>query len=136
LTIEPGGYLQWADVDVHSLRIEKVNRESSTSALEEIVRITRSADPRLIPHWIPELPKLFERSGLKDIKADARDAPGYMGYTLHECVLMVHDMIAQNTKNEEVAKGLKVTFSEALKETYEGAFHAWTRWTVIGRKPE
>ncbi|CRG89757.1 Methionine--tRNA ligase, mitochondrial [Talaromyces islandicus] len=73
------------DVDVHSLRIEKVNPESSISALEEIIPITLSAGPRLIPHWIPELPDLFEKSGLKGVKADARDAPGYTGYTLHEC---------------------------------------------------
>ncbi|PYI11097.1 S-adenosyl-L-methionine-dependent methyltransferase [Aspergillus sclerotiicarbonarius CBS 121057] len=134
--LKPGGYLQWADVDVHSLRIEKVNQESSTAALEKIVEITRSADRRLIPHWIPELPTLFEKTGFKDIKSDTRDASGYMGYTFHECVLMVHGMIVQNSRNDEVAQRLRIAFPEALKETYQGAYHAWTRWTVIGRKPE
>ncbi|OJI88849.1 hypothetical protein ASPTUDRAFT_918431, partial [Aspergillus tubingensis CBS 134.48] len=57
----------WGEVDTHSLRIDKVNGECSTAAIEEIVRISRSADPRLVPHWIPELPRLFESVGLVDL---------------------------------------------------------------------
>ncbi|RAL00867.1 uncharacterized protein BO80DRAFT_425262 [Aspergillus ibericus CBS 121593] len=132
--LKPGGYLQWGDVDVHSTRIENANQGKSTAALEEIIKITRSADHRLTAHWIPELPTLFEKSGFRDVKSDTRDAPGYMGYTLHECVLMVHGMIVQNTRNDDVASRLRVAFPEALKETYAGAYHAWTRWTVVGRK--
>ncbi|OOF97498.1 hypothetical protein ASPCADRAFT_514453 [Aspergillus carbonarius ITEM 5010] len=134
--LKPGGYLQWADVDVHSMRIEKTKQDSSTTALEKIVGITRAADPRLVAHWIPELPTLFQKTGFTAIQADTRDAPGYMGYTLHECVLMVYGMIVQNTRVDDVARRLREAFPDALKETHEGAYHAWTRWTVVGRKPE
>ncbi|PWY95899.1 S-adenosyl-L-methionine-dependent methyltransferase [Aspergillus sclerotioniger CBS 115572] len=132
--LRPGGYLQWADVDVHSMQVKNSNKGSSTTALEKIVKMTQSADPRLVAHWIPELPTLFEKSGFMDIKADKRNAPGYMGYTLHECVLMVHGMLLQNTKSDEIARRLREPFSEALKETYDGAYTDWTRWTVVGRK--
>lgn len=56
-----------------------------------------------------------------------------MDYTFHECVLMVHDMIARKTRNEEVGRRLKEILPEVLKDTYNDAFHAWTRQTVIGR---
>ncbi|KAI2919321.1 hypothetical protein CBS147371_3684 [Aspergillus niger] len=104
--IKPGGYTQWGEVDIHYLRIDKINEECSTSALEEIVRITRSADPRLVPHWDPELPRLFESIGLVDIKKETREGPGYMDYMLHECVLMAHDIIVRNTNNKEVGQRL------------------------------
>ncbi|EHA27465.1 hypothetical protein ASPNIDRAFT_127025 [Aspergillus niger ATCC 1015] len=106
IIIEPGGYTQWGEVDIHYLRIDKINEECSTSALEEIVRITRSADPRLVPHWVPELPRLFESIGLVDIKKETREGPGYMDYMLHECVLMAHDIIVRNTNNKEVGQRL------------------------------
>ena len=118
------------------MRIEKIKQDSSTTALEKIVGITRAADPRLVAHWIPELPTLFQKTGFTAIQADTRDAPGYMGYTLHECVLMVYGMIVQNTRVDDVARRLREAFPDALKETHEGAYHAWTRWTVVGRKPE
>ncbi|PYH35355.1 class I SAM-dependent methyltransferase [Aspergillus neoniger CBS 115656] len=102
--------------------LNKINGECSTAAIEEIVRITRSADPRLVPHWVPELPRLFESVGLVDLRKDTREGPGHIDYTFHECVLMVHDMIARKTSNEG--------------ETFNGAFHVWTRQTVIGRKRE
>ena len=100
------------------------------------MRITRSADPRLVPHWVPELSRLFESVGLVDFRKGTREGPGYMDYTFHECVLMVHDMIARKTRNKEVGRRLKEILPEVLKDTYNGAFHAWTWQTVIGRKRE
>ncbi|RAK88546.1 hypothetical protein BO79DRAFT_228588 [Aspergillus costaricaensis CBS 115574] len=93
--------------------IDKINGECSTAAIEEIVRITRSADPRLMPHWVPELPRLFESVGLVDLRKDTREGPGHIDYTFHECVLMVHDMIARKTSNEGVGRRLKEILPEA-----------------------
>ncbi|RAH52729.1 hypothetical protein BO85DRAFT_506052, partial [Aspergillus piperis CBS 112811] len=45
--LRPGGYFQWGEMDIHSLRIDEISGECSTAALEEIVRITRSADSSL-----------------------------------------------------------------------------------------
>jgi hypothetical protein len=98
--------------------------------------MARSADSRLTPHWIPKLLTLFEERDLKDVVADVRDAPGYMAYTLHECVLMVYDMISQKAEKEEAAQNQRKIFSAVLKETKDGGYQVWTRWTVIGRKPE
>ena len=89
-----------------------------------------------MPHWVPVLPQLFESTGLVDVKKDTREGLGYMDYMLHDCVLMAHDMIVRNTNNKEVGQRLQGILSEVLKETYDGAFHAWTKLTVVGRKPE
>lgn len=118
-------------MDIHSLRIDKINGECSTAAIEEIVRITRSADPRLVPHWVPELRRLFESVGLVDFRRGTRERPGCMDYTFHKTVLKVHDIIARKARNEEVGRCLKEILPEVLKDTYNGAFHAWTRQTVI-----
>lgn len=76
MVIEPGGYIQRGEVDIHSLRIDQINEECSTSAVEELVRITRSALPRLVPHWVFELPRLFESTGSVDVKRDTLEGPG------------------------------------------------------------
>ncbi|PYH64353.1 uncharacterized protein BO88DRAFT_429703 [Aspergillus vadensis CBS 113365] len=99
--LEPGGYLQ----------SEEINGECRTAALEEIVRITRSVDLRLVSHW---------GVGLVDAKTDSREEPGYMDYTFHECVLMVHDMIARKTRNEEVGQRLKKILPEVLRRHTKG----------------
>ncbi|GKZ66687.1 hypothetical protein AnigIFM60653_002720 [Aspergillus niger] len=74
--LKPGGYIQRGEVDIHSLRIDQINEECSTSAVEELVRITRSALPRLVPHWVFELPRLFESTGSVDVKRDTLEGPG------------------------------------------------------------
>ncbi|PWY65497.1 hypothetical protein BO83DRAFT_440313 [Aspergillus eucalypticola CBS 122712] len=113
--VEPGDDLQWGEVDIHTLRIDKINGECSTAALEGIVRITCSADPRLVPHWVPELPRLFESVWLENAKKDTRVGPRLITFMFHECMLMVHDMIARKTRTEAVGRLLKEILPEVPK---------------------
>lgn len=42
-----------------------------------------------------------------DVKKGTREGSGLVDYMLHEFVLMVHDMVARKTRNEEVRRRLK-----------------------------
>ncbi|GAT31201.1 hypothetical protein RIB2604_04100120 [Aspergillus luchuensis] len=84
-------------MDSHSLRIDEISGECSTAAPEEIT-----------PHWVSELARLVdEGNGLVDVKKGTREGSGLVDYMLHEFVLMVHDMVARKTRNEEVRRRLK-----------------------------
>ncbi|KAI1203573.1 S-adenosyl-L-methionine-dependent methyltransferase [Nemania serpens] len=123
--IKPGGYLQWAEPDVASFRIEKTRPGNSTEALDRLLTVSQGQDSRLKPSWVPQLPGLFSTVGkLRDVQADVKNAPGHLAMAMHECNIAIHELLCRTTRNKEVAE-----------ETRAGACWAFTRWTVIGRKP-
>jgi hypothetical protein len=58
-----------------------------------------------------------------------------MALAIHECNLLIHELLVHTTQNKVVAEDLKQLMPEVLKETRDGACWTFTRWTVIGRKP-
>lgn len=133
---EPGGYLQWAEADVASFRIEKTNPNNSTEALTRLLSLSQGQDTRLNPKWVPQLAELFSSSGgLCNVQADVRDAPNHLALAMHECNLLVHELLARTTKIESYAKELEDLMPRVAAETREGACWAFTRWTVVGMKP-
>lgn len=132
--IEPGGYLQWAESDIASFRIEKTHPENRADALMRLLLLSQGQDSRLLPKWIPHLPQMFKDSGFESVEADIKEASPYMAISMHECNLLVPEMIARKTQNDDVAKGIRELMPEVAKETKDGACWAFTRWTVIGRK--
>lgn len=133
--IGPGGYLQWAEPDVASFRIEKTKPENNVDALRQLLHLSQGQDARLSPTWVPNLTTLFTNSGLGDVQSDARDAPPHLALAMHECSLPIHELIARKTQNEGVTHALTDLMPEIAKETREGSCWAFTRWIVIGRKP-
>ncbi|CAF9926351.1 hypothetical protein IMSHALPRED_006938 [Imshaugia aleurites] len=133
--IRPGGYLQWAEPDVASFRIEKTKPENNVDALRQLLHLSQGQDARLSPTWVPNLTTLFTNSGLGDVQSDARDAPPHLALAMHECSLPIHELIARKTQNEGVTHALTDLMPEIAKETREGSCWAFTRWIVIGRKP-
>lgn len=71
--IEPGGYLQWAEPDVESFRIEKTNPETKVDALCEVLTLSQRQDVRLSPTWVPRLVALFIEIGLRNVQSNIRD---------------------------------------------------------------
>lgn len=47
--IQPGGYLQWGDPDIDSIRIDRANAEAKTESLAEMFKLLAVQDPRLKP---------------------------------------------------------------------------------------
>ncbi|KAI0553288.1 S-adenosyl-L-methionine-dependent methyltransferase [Xylaria curta] len=134
--IKPGGYLQWAEPDVASFRIEKTHPGNNTDALERLLHASQGQDSRLRPTWVPQLGDLFSSVGkLCDVHIDVRDAPGYLAMAMHECNITIHELLCRTTRNKEVSHQLETLLTEAAQETREGACWAFTRWTVVGKKP-
>lgn len=50
---EPGGYLQWDESDISSVRIEKAQPGNKTEAVTRLFDITQKVDSRLKPTWVP-----------------------------------------------------------------------------------
>ena len=133
--IGPGGYLQWAEPDVASFRIEKTDPENKVDALRQLLRLSQGQDVRLSPTWVPSLEALFIDVGFRDVQSDIRDASPHLALAMHECNLLIHELIARKTQNEDVVQGLTSLMPEIEKETREGSCWAFTRWVVVGRKP-
>lgn len=136
LELEPGGYLQWGDPDFESVRIDKTGPDTKTESLAEMFKLLSVQDPRLKPTWVTELPSLFSAAGFVDIETDKNDCPPHMAFLLHECGLMIHELIYRKTKNEKMQQELGRLLPQAVEETRNGAYVTAVRWTVVGKKPE
>ncbi|KAI5921202.1 S-adenosyl-L-methionine-dependent methyltransferase [Camillea tinctor] len=133
--LKPGGYLQWGDPDISSFRIEKTDPKNKVDALTKLVNMFQGQDARLRPTWVSELPRHFSEAGLGNIESDIKDASPHLTIALHDCSLMMNELVMRKMKNEQALQGLKTLMLEVGKETREGSCWAATRWTVIGRKP-
>lgn len=107
-----------------------------TPALSELMTISQPQDQRLSPTWVSRLPELFAAAGLSVVESDVREAPQALAHAMHECALQIHDLLARATKNESVRRNLAEIMPKVLEETRQGAFWAFTRWTVVGKKTE
>ncbi|KAI1127675.1 UMTA methyltransferase family protein [Nemania abortiva] len=133
--LKPGGYLQWVDSDNHSVRFEKSEPENTTEHLTKLMRLLESQSTRLKPDWVPDLPGFFSENGLVDVEADRQDTPPHLAFMMHESGLIMHELIARKTQNEEMAKQLRELLPLAVDETRKGAYITTDRHTVIGKKP-
>ncbi|KAI0451592.1 UMTA methyltransferase family protein [Xylaria acuta] len=133
--LKPGGYLQWVDSDNLSIRFEKAKPESTTEHLTKLMRLLESQSTRLKPDWVPDLPKIFSENGLIDVEADRQDTPPHLAFMMHESGLIMHELIARKTQNEEMAKQLRQLLPLAIDETRQGAYINTDRYTIIGKKP-
>lgn len=119
-----------------SWRIEKVEPTIQTSALAQLMQISQPQDPRLSPKWVQQLPEFFVAAGLSVVESDKREAPPAMALSMHQCALQIHHLLAQTTKNTEVAQALEQLLPRVHEETRQGACWAFTRWTVVGKKQD
>ncbi|KAI1496605.1 UMTA methyltransferase family protein [Biscogniauxia marginata] len=132
--LKPGGYLQWVEPNNQTIRVETTKPENKTENILALMNRTKSQDPRLNPTWAPGLGKIFSDSGLVDVEVDAHDSPPHLAFLMHECGLIMHELIARKTQNEQVAEELKQLLPRVIHETREGAYITVVRFTVIGKK--
>jgi hypothetical protein len=92
-------------------------------------------DPRLKPTWVTDLPTLFATAGFVDIEVDKNDCLPHWAFMLHECGLIMHELIYRKMKNEKMRAELRHLLPLAVEETRTGAYITAVRWTVIGKKP-
>ncbi|OJJ69856.1 hypothetical protein ASPBRDRAFT_678263 [Aspergillus brasiliensis CBS 101740] len=132
--LKPGGYIQWAEVDALSYRIDKIHPDCKDDAHKELMRLGRAMDDRTTPHWVSDIPHYFQHAGLQDVQTDVKEAPPYMAVAKHECNLVVPEMIAHTTQNSAQSERISQLIPEVVEETHGGAYWAFTRLTVVGRK--
>ncbi|KAI9038105.1 UMTA methyltransferase family protein, partial [Aspergillus affinis] len=89
----PGGYLQLAESDMATWRIEKTSPHNKADALDKILKLSQGDDARLRPTWVPNLPTLFRNQGLQDIEVDVKEAPPHVLVSMHECGLLIPELL-------------------------------------------
>ncbi|KAI1144224.1 S-adenosyl-L-methionine-dependent methyltransferase [Hypoxylon sp. FL0543] len=105
--LKPGGYLQFGESDIHDGRW----RVDMTNPQNKI-----DAHKKLIHLTLGQDPSL--------------------AFAMHQCQLIVHDLIPRKLGNEDVRKEVQRLLPEVHQETLAGACFAMPRLTVVGRKPE
>ncbi|KAJ6024644.1 hypothetical protein N7540_005441 [Penicillium herquei] len=133
--LKPGGYLQWTDIDVSSIRLEKIKPDIQADAQLTLMKLFQGNDDRLAPAWVPELPGLLTSKGFADVESDAKECPPYLALAFHECGLLATEVLARNKEGgKDGTSLLKQMLDQAAKETRDGSNLAFTRYTFIGRK--
>ncbi|KAI1211886.1 S-adenosyl-L-methionine-dependent methyltransferase [Annulohypoxylon truncatum] len=133
--MKPGGYLQWGEVDPTSYRITKTKPGNRVEELDRLMKLALSSNTRLTPTWVTILGTIFQEGGLEGIECDVREAPPpHINLAVHECSLLIPELLMRATENKELAQRLADTMRQALEQTREGAAWTFTRLTVIGRK--
>lgn len=137
--LRPGGYVQWGEPDMASWRIEKTNPDCKTSALEKLFRQTQAQDKRLEAAWSSHLPGQLDAAGFEAVESDVRDMPAHLELATQENNLLLPELILRKSgraaEGSEKMSQLRDLLQEVAAETRKGAFWAFTRHTVIGRKP-
>ncbi|KAH8432922.1 uncharacterized protein LDX57_010555 [Aspergillus melleus] len=134
--LKPGGYLQWAEPDMSTWRTEKTSSHNKADALEQILKLSQGDDARLRPTWVPNLPTLFRNQGLEDIEVDVKEVPPHLLVPMHECSLLIPELlIRKDIYTAPVRDQMKGLLEEAARETAQGSAWAFTRWSLVGRKP-
>ncbi|KAI1859402.1 hypothetical protein JX265_010405 [Neoarthrinium moseri] len=133
--LKPGGYIQWEEADMETLRFDKARPDTKTNNLEDLFKLLLVQDHRFKPTWAKKLDDLLSNAGFVDIERDTRDAPPHVAFQFHEVGLMIHELIARKTTNSLLSGELKRLLPAAIKETQNGAYGASERFVVIGRKP-
>ena len=127
--------MQWAEPDNQTVHGELTKPENEKKSIEQLMSLLESQDPRLNPTWVPDLPKIFSDCGLLDVDADVHATPPHWAYLMHECGLIMHELIARKTQNEHMATELKRLIPLAVEETRKGAYLATTKYAITGKKP-
>ncbi|MCJ1252157.1 hypothetical protein MMC30_009396 [Trapelia coarctata] len=133
--LKPGGWLQWGELDTASIRILKTTPSNPDDGLQQLLRLTLAQDSRIAPQWPSQLPGLFSEQGLAQVEAHRIDARPYQEFAMHECNLLIYDMIAQRGASGAEAKEISRLVPEAARESKEGVMFAFSRLTVVGQKP-
>ncbi|KAE8409563.1 hypothetical protein BDV37DRAFT_267760 [Aspergillus pseudonomiae] len=111
------GYIQWTDIDISSLRLEKIRPDIQADAQVKLMNQFKGNDNRLDSAW----------------------APPHLALALHEVGLLATEVLTRNKASsgtEEVARVMKRTLAQAAKETRDGSYLAFTRYTVVARKKD
>ncbi|KAI9035229.1 S-adenosyl-L-methionine-dependent methyltransferase [Aspergillus affinis] len=134
--LKPGGYLQWAEVDMSSCRIEKTHSSSKVDAMIELLRHCNKEYIKEEWSWCPKLPDMFLREGFENIRQHIWETPSHLLTPTHECSLFLLDSWVRRMMGG-TGQGAKyrALIQQVEREASQSSVWKFTRWTVLGRKP-
>ncbi|KAJ3572509.1 hypothetical protein NPX13_g5028 [Xylaria arbuscula] len=132
--LKTGGYLQWMDVDNETVRGEVTKTENTSDNMTQMMKLLDSQGEKMKPKWVPDLAQIFSDSGLVDVDADVHTSQPLWAYLEHECLLLLPELIARKTQNEQLATEFKRLLPLAEQETRKGAYLAVEKYIVTGKK--
>ncbi|OJI80666.1 hypothetical protein ASPTUDRAFT_78656 [Aspergillus tubingensis CBS 134.48] len=125
--LKPGGYLQWTDTDMCSIRPVKLRPDISDEPLKRLESVLTS--------WVTDLGTRFQEAKFLDVDVDRRDPPHYIAQSLFDCVMVAVEVSTRNKDlDEQKAQELRGTLRDAAKASREGSYLQYTYYRVIGRK--
>ncbi|KAI1396141.1 UMTA methyltransferase family protein [Hypoxylon fuscum] len=109
--------------------------QPETANILELMNRFKSQDPRLNATWIPDLPQIFSDQGLVAVEGNTHETPAHWAFLMHECGLIMHELVARQTGNEKMAEEVRELLPRVLSDTREEVHIIVTKHAVIGRKP-
>ncbi|KAI1761228.1 S-adenosyl-L-methionine-dependent methyltransferase [Hypoxylon sp. FL1150] len=134
--LKPGGYLQWGESEIYKWKIMQSNPQGDASALGELMSLTLGQDARLQATWISNIAEYLTEAGFEDVETDLRDPQPHLAFMMHECQLVLHELITRQTRNESVRKEVQRLLPLVEEQTVAGASTDIPRRNVIGKKPK
>ncbi|KAJ0424604.1 hypothetical protein BJY00DRAFT_309029 [Aspergillus carlsbadensis] len=157
--LKPGGWLQWAEPDVRTMRIltakampqpgaphsgsdadvDTPSDDADTNAdtnpgMSRLFSLSASQDPRLVPQWPSQLDDCFRAEGLTDVLVHrVAEAPPHLEFAMHQCNLLMYEMFASRAPGPR-AKEILDWVPRAAEETRRGAMFAFERVSFVGCK--
>ncbi|KAL4935938.1 hypothetical protein BDV06DRAFT_217050 [Aspergillus oleicola] len=138
--LKPGGWLQWVEPDVRTMRLLRARVSASpsppdadaTSGMERLFSLSASQDLRLVPQWPGHLGDYFRVEGLTEVLVHrVAEAPPHLEFAMHQCNLLMYEMFTSRAPGPE-AKEILDWVPRAADETRLGAMFAFERLAVVG----
>lgn len=85
--------------------------------------------------WAKSLPDVFCNEGMHLVEVHSGRADPSLWYAMHQCSLLLYDIIISKTAHGKDADQLRSLIPAAVAESGEGAMLTFQRLNVVGQKP-
>lgn len=134
-SVEPGGYLQWSEINPSTFGIQSIHPDTRTDELRYLVESFRLRAPL---RWVSELPSFFAGQGLKDVLHRSYATPPELLMQMTQIHFMLgEEMSFVIMDNSDPAKGgpaYRRRIEEAAIEAKEGAAITFACEVTIGMR--
>ncbi|KAJ5701385.1 hypothetical protein N7488_008933 [Penicillium malachiteum] len=122
--------------DLEHVLDDLIKPDIQADAQLTLMKLFQGNDDRLRPTWVPELPDLLTKKGFAEVERDAKECPSHLALAFHESGLLATEVLARNKEgaDKDGVNVLKQMLDQATKETRDGSYLAFTRYTFLGRK--
>ncbi|MCJ1225629.1 hypothetical protein MMC12_002278 [Toensbergia leucococca] len=130
---EPGGYLQWGEIDLPNRRLVKTDSQNSSQSLEELRDGVSALLRSPYSSWPADLAEKYEMQGMMNVIADKRWMRlEYLSF-VHANHLLIQDEIINRVAGEKMAQ-LQEVYADAVVESRKGAAWNVMHMYTVGQK--